>query len=105
MKADPGDALRKLALKHLEQGCYGFMRAFDLTGEGSTWEFDIETRRGVERMLFEVVGLFHREGGIRPKAKYIAELRALGARNDAEFQRFLINALGKPINKRRRRCE
>jgi NADPH:quinone reductase-like Zn-dependent oxidoreductase len=92
--------LRGMAEQHVKEGCFRFMSAFDLTCDGSTWEFDAETRKEAEEHLKELIALF-REGDIRPKRSYIFSLRAMSARDDQAFQRFLQTAIkGKRVRRK-----
>lgn len=93
------EAVRKTAEHHLEHGSYGVMRAFNLTQDSMWhWTFDSETRERAERLMIELVRLFHDSGGFRVKPEH---LRACAAEGDQDFQRFLRSTLA-PVKRRPR---
>lgn len=86
---DVAEALRRLAEPSLRDGCCLLMKAFDLTGESIEWEFDKRTQARAKKLIQELMMLFSVDGEIRPKARYIAELRYMNATRDPAFQQFL----------------
>lgn len=96
------EAVRKTAEHHLEHGSYGVMRAFNLTQDSKwQWTFDSETRERAERLMIELVRLFHDSSGFRVKPAHLPDLRACAAEGDQDFQRFLRSTLA-PVKRRAR---
>lgn len=90
------EAVRKTAEEHLRHGCCFVGRAFNLLQTDLwQWSFDSETQQRAERLLVELIGLFH-EGGFRLKPEHLPDLRACAAEGDEDFQRFIQAAMTKP---------
>ena len=95
-------AVRKTAETIFEEGCCLLIRACDLAEDNSlcVWELDGDVKAQAQELLQELTVLFHRSA-IRPKRRYVQDLRALAAEGDQDFQGFMRAAL----STRKRRVE
>lgn len=91
--------LREQAEKELEHGICGVIAAFGLA-ECREWKFDATVREDAERLIRELMSLFHRSN-IEENARVVALKAATeAASNDRQFQVFLAHAQKRPRRQR-----